>query len=120
MKTNFVNNSVKAVKRAAFFFSLLVVIVLTVSALFVCVYLLTSLISVLGITDIAARFVIFFLFLLGPALEVAMNIEANALQWLSVFFPLSAMVAARLSRSAASGFAYSAKVNKYLTITKIL
>lgn len=87
MKTNFVNNSVKAVKRAAFFFSLLVVIVLTVSALFVCVYLLTSLISVLGITDIAARFVIFFLFLLGPALEVAMNIEANALAVVERLFP---------------------------------
>lgn len=78
MKTNFVNNSVKAAKRAAFLLSLLVVIVLTVSALFVCVYLLTSLISVLGITDFAARFVFSFLFLLGPAFEVAMNIETNA------------------------------------------
>lgn len=83
MKTNFVNNSVKA----AFLLSLLVVIVLTVSALLGCVYLLVSLISALGITSIAARFVIFFLFLLGPALEVAMNIEANALAVVERLFP---------------------------------
>lgn len=87
MKTNFVNNSVKAAKRAAFLLSLLVVIVLTVSALFVCVYLLTSLISVLGITDFAARFVFSFLFLLGPAFEVAMNIETNALAVVARLFP---------------------------------
>lgn len=87
MKTNFVNNSVKATKRAAFLLSLLVVIVLTVSALFVCVYLLTSLISVLGITDIAARFVICFFGILGPAFEVAMNIEENALAVVARLFP---------------------------------
>lgn len=87
MKTNFVNNSVKAAKRAAFLLSLLVVIVLTVSALFFCVYLLTSLISVLGIIDFAARFVFSFLFLLGPAFEVAMNIETNALAVVARLFP---------------------------------
>lgn len=87
MKTNFVNNLVKAAKRAAFLLSLLVVIVLTVSALFVCVYLLTSLISVLGITDFAARFVICFFGILGPALEVATNIETNALAVVARLFP---------------------------------
>ena len=87
MKTNFVNNSVKATKRAAFLLSLLVVIVLTVSALFVCVYLLTSLISVLGITDFAARFFICLFGILGHAFEVAMNIEENALAVVARLFP---------------------------------
>lgn len=86
MKTNFVNNSVKATKRAAFLLSLLVVIVLTVSALFVCVYLLVSLISVFCITGIAARVVLSFFFLLGPAFE-AMNIETNALAVVERLFP---------------------------------
>ena len=40
MKTNFVNNVVKAANRAAFFLSILVVIVLTVSVLLGCVCLL--------------------------------------------------------------------------------
>lgn len=87
MKTNFVNNSVKAVQRAAFLLSLFVVIVLTVSALLGCVYLLVLLISVLGITAITARVVFSFLFLLGPALEVAMNIETNALAVVERLFP---------------------------------
>lgn len=87
MKTNFVNNSVKAAKRAAFLLSLLVVIVLTVSALLGCVYLLVSLISVFCITGITARVVLSFLFLLGPAFEVAMNIETNALAVVERLFP---------------------------------
>lgn len=87
MKTNFVNNSVKAAQRAAFLLSLLVVIVLTVSALLGCVYLLVSLISVFCITGIAARVVLSFFFLLGPALEVAMNIETNALAVVERLFP---------------------------------
>jgi hypothetical protein len=87
MKTNFVNNSVKAAKRAAFLLSLLVVIVLTVSALLGCVYLLVSLISVFCITGIAARVVLSFFFLLGPAFEVAMNIETNALAVVERLFP---------------------------------
>lgn len=87
MKTNFVNNSVKAAQRAAFLLSLLVVIVLTVSALLGCVYLLVSLISVFRITGIAARVVLSFLFLLGPAFEVAMNIEENALAVVARLFP---------------------------------
>lgn len=87
MKTNFVNNSVKAAKRAAFLLSLFVVIVLTVSALLGCVYLLVLLISALGITAITARFVICFFGILGPALEVAMNIEENALAVVERLFP---------------------------------
>lgn len=87
MKTNFVNNSVKAAKRAAFLLSLLVVIVLTVSALLGCVYLLVSLISVFCITGIVARVVLSFFFLLGPAFEVAMNIETNALAVVERLFP---------------------------------
>lgn len=87
MMTNFVNNSVKAAKRAAFLLSLFVVIVLTVFALLGCVYLLVLLISVLGITAITARVVFSFLFLLGPAFEVAMNIETNALAVVARLFP---------------------------------
>lgn len=87
MKKNFVNNVIKAAKRAAFLLSLFVVIVLTVSALLGCVYLLVLLISVLGITAITARVVFFFLFLLGPALEVATNIETNALAVVERLFP---------------------------------
>ncbi len=87
MKTNFINNSVKAAKRAAFLLSLLVVIVLTVSALLGCVSLLVSLISVFCITGIAARVARSFFFLLGPAFEVAMNIETNALAVVERLFP---------------------------------
>ena len=88
MKTNFVNNVINAAKRAAFLLSLFVVIVLTVSALLGCVYFLVLLISALGITAITARVVFSFLFLLGPAFEVAMNIETNALAVVARLFPV--------------------------------
>lgn len=88
MKTNFVNNVVKAANRAAFFLSILVVIVLTFSVLLGCACLLCFFVDVFGITSIAARVVFSFLFLLGPAFEVVMNIEANALAVVARLFPV--------------------------------
>lgn len=87
MKTNFVNNSVKAAKRAAFLLSILVVIVLTVSVMLGCIYLLASLINAFDIASIAARVVLAFFVILGPACEVAMNIGQNALAVLARLFP---------------------------------
>lgn len=90
MKTNFVNNSIKAAKRAAFLLSLVLVAVISISCVIVCGPLSLMLCDALGITG-TMRFVIPILFMLGPVLELVVNIECNALavvdRIFSGFFP---------------------------------
>lgn len=90
MNTNFVNNVVKVAKRVAFVFSLVLVAVVSVSCVLSCASVLLMLCDALGVTG-TARFVLTLLFMFGPVLELATNIECNALavvdRVLPGFFP---------------------------------
>ena len=76
----------KGARRVAFLFCLLVVLVLSVGVVLGCVPLLLALFDALGITG-AARVVLAFLVVLGPAMELGINIECNALAVVARLFP---------------------------------
>lgn len=76
----------KGARRAAFLLSLLVVLVLSVGVVFGCASILCALFDALSITG-AARVVLAFLVVLGPAMELAINIECNALAVVARLFP---------------------------------
>lgn len=76
MKTNFSKNVKKAAKRTAFVLSLLAALAIALVVVFGVVWIIGALCDALSISA-AARFWISLLSLLGPALELAVNIECN-------------------------------------------
>ena len=72
--------------RAALLLSLLVVLVISVGVLLGCMPLMLAFFDALSITG-AARVVLGFLVVLGPALELGINIECNALAVVARLFP---------------------------------
>ena len=86
MKTNFANNVVMAAKRAAFLLSLLLVVVISLSCLVVCIPPFLLLCDVLGITG-TVQFICALIFILGPVLELTINVESNALAVVNRIFP---------------------------------
>ena len=73
-------------RRVALLLSLLVVLVLSVGVVLGCVPLMLALFDALSITG-AARVVLVFLVVLGPAMELGINIECNALAVVARLFP---------------------------------
>lgn len=73
-------------RRVALLLSLLVVLVLSVGVVLGCVPLMLTLFDALSITG-AARVVLVFLVVLGPAMELGINIECNALAVVARLFP---------------------------------
>lgn len=86
MKTNFANNVVKAAKRAAILLSLVLVAVISLSCMVVCVPLFLLLCDVFGITG-TVQFICVLIFILGPVLELTVNVEYNALAVVDRIFP---------------------------------
>ena len=86
MKTNFSKNVKKAAKRAVIFLSLLAALALALAVIFGTVWIIGTLCDALSISA-AARFWISLLSLLGPALELAVNIECNFLAVVDRLFP---------------------------------
>ena len=86
MKTNFANNVVMAAKRAAFLLSLLLVVVISLSCVAVCIPPFLLLCDVLGITG-TVQFVCALIYILGPVLELTINVECNALAVVARIFP---------------------------------
>lgn len=76
----------KACRRAALLLSLCVVLVLAFSALFGCVAVLLAVFDAFSITG-NARFVLSLLVFFGPALELGVNIEYNAMAVVARLFP---------------------------------
>lgn len=76
----------QGVRRVALLLSLLLVLVLTVGVVLGCVPLILAFFDALSITG-AARVVLAFLVVLGPAMELAINIECNALAVVARLFP---------------------------------
>lgn len=76
----------QGVRRVAFLLSLLFVLVLSVGVVIGCVPLMLALFDALSITG-AARVVLAFLVVLGPAMELGINIESNALAVVARLFP---------------------------------
>lgn len=73
-------------KRFAFLLSMLAVLVLTLVVVFGTVVIIENLFDALGITG-AARTVLAILILLWPLLELALNVECNALAVVARLFP---------------------------------
>ena len=73
-------------RRVALLLSLLFVLVLSVGVVLGCVPLMLALFDALSITG-AARVVLAFLVVLGPAMELGINIECNALAVVARLFP---------------------------------
>ena len=73
-------------RRVALLLSLLVVLVLSVGVVLGCVPLMLAFLDDLSITG-AARVVLVFLVVLGPAMELGINIECNALAVVARLFP---------------------------------
>ena len=73
-------------RRVALLLSLLLVLVLSVGVVLGCVPLMLALFDALSITG-AARVVLAFLVVLGPAMELGINIECNALAVVARLFP---------------------------------
>ena len=73
-------------RRVALLLSLLFVLVLSVGVVFGCVSLMLAFFDALSITG-AARVVLAFLVVLGPAMELGINIECNALAVVARLFP---------------------------------
>ena len=73
-------------RRVALLLSLLFVLVLSVGVVFGCVSLMLAFFDALSITG-AARVVLAFLVVLGPAMEFGINIECNALAVVARLFP---------------------------------
>ena len=76
----------QGVRRVALLLSLLFVLVLSVGVVFGCVSLMLAFFDALSITG-AARVVLAFLVVLGPAMELGINIESNALAVVARLFP---------------------------------
>ena len=76
----------QGVRRVALLLSLLVVLVLSVGVVLGCVPIMLALFDALSITG-AARVVLVFLVVLGPAMELGINIECNALAVVARLFP---------------------------------
>ena len=76
----------KAARRAALLLSLLVVLILAFSAAFGCVAVLLAIFDAFSITG-TARFVLTLFVMFGPALELGINIECNALAVVARLFP---------------------------------
>ena len=74
------------VRRVALLLLLLFVLVLSVGVVFGCVSLMLAFFDALSITG-AARVVLAFLVVLGPAMELGINIESNALAVVARLFP---------------------------------
>ena len=73
-------------RRVALLLSLFFVLVLSVGVVFGCVSLMLAFFDALSITG-AARVVLAFLVVLGPAMELGINIECNALAVVARLFP---------------------------------
>ena len=73
-------------RRVALLLSLLLVLVLSVGVVLGCAPLMLALFDALSITG-AARVVLAFLVVLGPAMELGINIECNALAVVARLFP---------------------------------
>ncbi len=73
-------------RRVALLLSLLVVLFLSVGVVLGCVPLMLAFFDALSITG-AARVVLVFLVVLGPAMELGINIECNALAVVARLFP---------------------------------
>ena len=73
-------------RRAVLLLSLLLVLVLSVGVVLGCVPLMLAFFDALSITG-AARVVLAFLVVLGPAMELGINIECNALAVVARLFP---------------------------------
>lgn len=73
-------------RRVALLLSLLVVLVISVGVVLGCMPLIFAFFDALSITG-AARVVLGFLVVLGPALELGINIESNALAVVARLFP---------------------------------
>lgn len=90
MKTNFLNNIVKAAKRAAFLLSLVLVAVVSFSCVAVCAPLFLLLCDVFDITG-TVQFLCALVFILGSTLELTINVESNLMavvdRILPGFFP---------------------------------
>ena len=78
--------AVNGAKRFAFLLSMLVVFVLTLVVAFGPVVIIGTLFDALGITG-AARTLLAMLILLWPSLELAINVECNAVALVSRLFP---------------------------------
>ena len=78
--------AVNGAKRFAFLISMLVVFVLTLVVAFGPVVIIGTLFDALGITG-AARTLLAILILLWPSLELAINVECNAVALVSRLFP---------------------------------
>ena len=76
----------QGVRRVALLLSLLFVLVLSVGVVLGCVSLMLAFFDALSITG-AARVVLAFLVVLGPAMELGINIECNALAVVARLFP---------------------------------
>ena len=76
----------QGVRRVALLLSLLFVLVLSVGVTLGCVSLMLAFFDALSITG-AARVVLAFLVVLGPAMELGINIECNALAVVARLFP---------------------------------
>ena len=76
----------QGVRRVALLLSLLFVLVLSVGVVLGCVPLTLAFFDALSITG-AARVVLAFLVVLGPAMELGINIECNALAVVARLFP---------------------------------
>ena len=76
----------QGVRRVALLLSLLLVLVLSVGVVLGCVSLMLAFFDALSITG-AARVVLAFLVVLWPAMELAINIECNALAVVARLFP---------------------------------
>ena len=76
----------QGVRRVALLLSLLFVLVLSVGVVLGCVPLMLAFFDALSITG-AARVVLAFLVVLGPAMELGINIECNALAVVARLFP---------------------------------
>ena len=76
----------QGVRRVALLLSLLFVLVLSVGVVLGCVSLMLAFFDALRITG-AARVVLAFLVVLGPAMELGINIECNALAVVARLFP---------------------------------
>ena len=76
----------KAAKRVAFLVSLLAALALAIGVIFGTVWIIGTLCDALSISA-AARFVVSLFALLGPALELAINLECNFLAVIDRLFP---------------------------------
>ncbi len=86
MKTNILNNIVKAAKRAAFLLSLVLVAVVSLLSAAVCVPLFLLLCDVFDITG-TVQFLCALVFILGPTLELTINVESNLMAVFDCILP---------------------------------